>query len=463
MVLLEILNNIREIKLVLLRNAFSLCRFFIWYRTPLRSTRRHFRILLLLTGISVAGLFIETLSASEHFFGNPISEIKIYGNQKTKSALVITWSGLKPGQILNQQQLNLARQNLLDTELFKQVVIKTESEDDRVLVNIYLEEKYFTLLLPRLSRNADGDVKTGLRLRMHNLNGADQTLNVLVEKADLSTGDTSNRYRIKYDFPQHSKPYDYRFTISESTTNTDDSGFLNVVYEDLLSVSILRDWHTAFTSIPLTLTASATFQNIQLQKPYPVALNELEAGRFNRLSLQLEYDDVHNEEYRRYGRYFSLSYQQGLESLDSDYASNITEFEARHYYRLNQLDNFNSRVFAGYAHDAPFSHPFYEIGSAGTLRGLDKESFSGNVLLFANLEYVKGFANFQSLRGSLFVDVGNVYNDLDEVDFSDLRTTFGLGIRWKATSFVKTDLFIDLAYDREKDETKVYGGTSLDF
>ena len=172
---------------------------------------------------------------------------------------------------------------------------------------------------------------------------------------------------------------------------------------------------------------------------------------------------MHNEEYRRYGRYFSLSYHQGLSSLDSDYASNITEFEARHYYRLNQLDNFNSRIFAGYAHDAPFNHPFYEIGSAGTLRGLDKESFSGNVLFFANLEYVKGFANFQSLHGSLFVDVGNVYNDLDEIDFSDLRTTFGLGIRWKATSFVETDLFIDLAYDREKDETKVYGGTSLNF
>ena len=188
--------------------------------------------------------------------------------------------------------------------------------------------------------------------------------------------------------------------MSESTTNTDDNGFLNVVYEDYFSLSVVRDWHTSLTSLPLRLTTSATYQKIVLSEPYPLVLNELEAGHFNRLSLQLEYDDMHNEEYRRYGRYYSLSYHQGLGSLNSDYASNITELEARHYLRLGQWDNFNSRLFAGYAHDTPFSHPYYEIGSSDNIRGLDKESFSGNVLLFANLEYVKGFARHPSFRVS---------------------------------------------------------------
>ena len=318
-------------------------------------------------------------------------------------------------------------------------------------------------MLPRLSRNADGDVKTGLRLRMHNLNGADQTLRALVEKSDLSTGDTGKRYRFMYDIPQFSKPYDYRFAVSQSNTNTEDNGFSNVVYEDIFSVSIVRDWHTSFSSQPLTLTTSAAFQNIRLREPYPIELNELQAGRFNRLSLKLEYDDVHNEQYRRYGRYLSISYQQGLESLNSDYESNITELEARHYYRLNSLDNFNSRLFAGYAHDAPFSHPYYDIGSADTIRGLSKESFSGNVLLFANLEYVIGFRRFPSFRGSLFLDIGNVYNGLNDIDSSDLHSSIGLGIRWKASSFVETDLFIDLAYDTETGENELYGGTSLNF
>ena len=298
---------------------------------------------------------------------------------------------------------------------------------------------------------------------MHNLNGANQTLSALVEKADLSTGEPSKRYRVSYELPQYSKPYEYQFSISQSTTHTEDAGFSNVVFEDYFLLAIKRDWYTSISPQPLTLTVSAIYQNIVLREPYPPALNELEAGRFNRLGLRVEFDDVHYEKYRRYGRYYSLTYQQGLASLGSDYTSNITELDARHYYRLNSLDNFNSRVFAGYAHDAPFDHPFYDIGSAGTLRGLEQESFSGDVLVFANLEYIKGFTQYPSFRTSLFVDIGNVYDNLNEVDFSDLRTSIGVGIRWKIASFVQTDLFIDWAYDTETGENKVYGGTSFTF
>jgi outer membrane protein assembly factor BamA len=433
------------------------------FRRPPRPALFTLKLFIVLIAITASGLFPKTVLASEHLFGKPISEIRIHGNSKTRSDVVIYWSELEIGQVISQETLDLARQNILDTDLFKLVSIELESDPDRQIVNIYLEEKYFTILLPRISRNADGDVKIGLRLRKHNINGADQTLKALVEKADLSTGDTSRRYQIKYDFPQFSKPYHYRFTLSESTTNTDDDGFLNVVYEDIFSFSIVRDWHTSFISLPLTLTTSATYQKIVLREPYPDILNELEAGHFNRLSLKLEYDDVHNEEYRRFGRYYSLTYHQGLASLDSDYASNITEFEARHYYRLSERDNFNSRLFAGYAHDTPFSHPFYEIGSAGNIRGLDKESCSGNVKLFVKIEYVKGFTKYPSFRGSLFLDIGNVYDSLNDVDLSDMKTSIGFGLRWKATSFVNTDLFIDLAYDTDTGENKVYGGTSLNF
>ena len=414
-------------------------------------------------GFSVSGLFQGTLSANEHLFGNPISEIRVQGNRKTRSELVIVWSELKIGQILSQDILNLARQNILDFELFKQVSVEAASDDGRVIVNISLEEKYFTLVLPTLRRNADGDVKTGLRLRMHNLNGANQTLSAVVEKADLSTGETSKRYRVSYQLPQYSKPYEYQFSVSQSTTNTEEAGFSNVEYEDFFLLAIERDWHTSISPRPLTLTISAIYQEISLREPYPPVLNELEAGRFNRLGLRIEYDDVHYEKYRRYGRYYSLTYQQGLESLGSDYRSNITELDARHYYRLNPLDNFNSRVFAGYAHDAPFNRSYYNIGSADTLRGLEREAFSGDVLVFANLEYIKGFSQYPSFRTSLFLDIGNVYDNPKGVDFSDLRTSIGLGIRWKIASFVHTDLFIDWAYDTETGESKAYGGTSFNF
>ncbi len=414
-------------------------------------------------GFTVSGLLQGTLSANEHLFGNPIAEIRVQGNRKTRSDLVIVWSELKIGQILSRDILNLARQNILDIELFKQVSVEAESDDGQVIVNISLEEKFFTLVLPTLRRNADGDVKTGVRLKMHNLNGANQTLSALVEKADIATGETGERYRVSYELPQYSKPYEYKFSISQSTTHTEDAGFTNVEYEDLFSVSIKRDWRTSISTQPLTFTVSAIYQDVDLREPYPPALNELEAGRFNRLGLRIEFDDINYEKYRRYGRYYSLTYQQGLTNLGSDYTSNITELDARHYYRLNSLDNFNSRVFAGYAHNAPFDQPYYDIGSSDTLRGLERDSFSGDVLVFANLEYIKGFAKYRTFRTSLFIDIGNVYDDLNGVDFSDLRTSIGLGIRWKIVSFVQTDLIIDWAYDTETGENRAYGGTSFNF
>jgi len=234
-----------------------------------RATWFYFKLLILLPGFVLSGLFLGTVSANEQLFGNPITEIRVQGNRKTRTDIVIIWSNLKTEQILSRDILNLARQNILDKELFKQVSVEAESEDGRVIVNIILEEKYFTLLLPSLRRNSDGDVGVGLRLKVNNLNGANQTLSAVVEQVDLSTGETSRRYRISYELPQYSKPYEYHISVGQSTSHTEDAGFFNVRYEDFFAVSIQRDWDTSFTSQPLTLTASAKYQDISLREPYP--------------------------------------------------------------------------------------------------------------------------------------------------------------------------------------------------
>ncbi len=149
-------------------------------------------------------------------------------------------------------------------------MVEAESDDGRVIVNISLEEKFFILLLPTLRRNSDGDVKTGLRLKIHNLNGANQTLSVVVQNTDLSTDETSKRYRISYELPQYSNPYEYQFSISQSTTHTEDAGFSNVEYEDSFLLAIKRDWYTSISPQPLTLTVSAIYQDIVLREPYPL-------------------------------------------------------------------------------------------------------------------------------------------------------------------------------------------------
>ena len=82
---------------------------------------------------------------------------------------------------------------------------------------------------------------------------------------------------------------------------------------------------------------------------------------------------------------------------------------------------------------------------------------------FSNLEYVFSYKKMPAFAHTLFVDVGNVYYDLEDVDFTDFHYTVGTGLRWKLESFVKTELFLDYGYNPETQEGKLYGGTSLNF
>lgn len=403
------------------------------------------------------------LFANPHSFELPVSKIVISGNDKTQTRFILKWSELRPGQVLTRADIKTAQQNILDTGLFKRVDINTIEYGEQVQVNIDLEEKYYTLLLPRLSRNSNGDIKSGVKLNMHNIDGADQTLYLLVEQTDQSDGDNLERYRIDYRLPQYSKPYHYRWRLGESRRDTFEDDFRNTEYSKYLSFSVARDLNSQLLQSPVRFQIGLTLEQVSLAQPYPVSFNEIEAGDFNRIGLLLEYNNVHLQRYRRFGRYFSLSYRQGLDELESDHYSRIVEFESKIYRPLNSRDNINSRFFLGISEDSPFNSPYYDLGGAHNLRGMERSAISGNVLAFANFEYIKGYSAYPHFRSSLFFDIGNVYDDAKSIDLEDIHTAVGFGMRWKLSSFIKTDLFIDVAYDPDSTETRVYGGTSLNF
>ncbi len=401
--------------------------------------------------------------ANPHLYDRQISQIRVFGNESTQTRFVLKWANLSPGDILTRDTLRQARQNILDTALFKRANLNTFADGEHIGIDIELEEKHFTLLLPRLDRNSNGDVKSGLKLRMHNIGGANQTLNMLVEQTELSNGDDDQKYRIEYKLPQYSKPYYFKWRLSQSTRNTTEDGFLNTEFRDFLSFSIARNFQSSIFRQSLILSTSLKFERVRLDTPYPASFNEIEAGDFHRLGLDVEYNTVHRHRFKRLGRHFSLSYKQGFTELKSDYISRILEFESMVFRPLNSLDNFNSRVFLGVSKDSPFNSPFYDLGGAGNVRGVERDAFSGDALVFGNFEYVMGYHEYPGFRSSLFVDIGNVYDDVQSIDLGDIYSTIGVGMRWKLTSFIKTDLFIDIAYNPKDQETFVYGGTSLNF
>ena len=110
-----------------------------------------------------------------------MAQIIVEGNTKTKTRFVLKWEKIFEGDSISQLKLDQTRQNILDTELFKEVTLQTEMRQSKLTLIIQLKEKYYTLLLPRLSRNGDGDIKLGVNLKLSNINGVNQKLNLLAE------------------------------------------------------------------------------------------------------------------------------------------------------------------------------------------------------------------------------------------------------------------------------------------
>lgn len=75
--------------------------------------------------------------------------------------------------------------------------------------------------------------------------------------------------------------------------------------------------------------------------------------------------------------------------------------------------------------------PFYELsmlGDAANLRGFDQNRFRGRGMLFFNFEY--RYPVWDTWDAVIFLDEGQVYDDLSDIELSAFHTAVGAGIRF---------------------------------
>ncbi len=396
--------------------------------------------------------------------GTPIDRFVITGNDRTQEKFLQKWTGLGPGKILTPEALELAEQELLDRGLFREIRFASDRDTGgEVVLRLDLVEKRYTLLLPRASRNNDGDVKAGFRLRMNNLQGADRSFTALIQQEDQHDGDDAEEIELKYSMEMFDRPYELEWKVEHIVENTEVENFENIETSNEFSFVVARDWWIEGWSIPLTLSTGIIIEDVELDRPYPDSLDAIEAGRFNRVEIGFRLDNVHRDRFRRFGSLYSLSLERGFDWLGSDFTSNIVTFELRGFRPINPYDSFEYRLIFAASNDSPFGRLRFGLGGGSTLRGLEEFDDRGDARIFTNIEYVFAYRKRPQLRHTLFVDIGNVWDDLESIKLSDWEYTIGTGFRWKIDAFVKTDLFIDYGYDVENSEGKLYGGTSLNF
>ncbi len=161
------------------------------------------------------------------------------------------------------------------------------------------------------------------------------------------------------------------------------------------------------------------------------------------ISLTLTRDTRDDAFFPRHGSVITYSAKVAGGVLGGNIYTIKHQINAIQYFALPYKTTFSIRGQAGYlrgygGHDAPIYERFF-LGGINTLRGFDTRTVSpkdpltgdligGNTMFVTNLEFLFPLVKGQKIRGLLFFDAGNAYEG--NVDFSDIRTAVGTGIRW---------------------------------
>ena len=119
------------------------------------------------------------------------------------------------------------------------------------------------------------------------------------------------------------------------------------------------------------------------------------------------------------------------------------EGEAVKFFQLPWDTVLSLHGTAGYVHgyegrEAPIYERYF-LGGINSIRGFETRAvgpkdlatgdlIGGNTMFVANAEYLFPLFPEQNIRGLVFFDLGNAYKG--RIDFSDVRTSAGTGIRW---------------------------------
>ncbi|MGB6376002.1 MAG: BamA/TamA family outer membrane protein, partial [Syntrophobacteria bacterium] len=72
----------------------------------------------------------------------------------------------------------------------------------------------------------------------------------------------------------------------------------------------------------------------------------------------------------------------------------------------------------------------FDSGDVSPLDPLTGDRIGGNKMVLFNAEFLFPLVEQQGIRGVLFFDAGNSYDDSDNIDLGDLKYAVGYGIRW---------------------------------
>lgn len=394
-----------------------------------------------------------------------IVAIRFVGNKVTRPSVMLQEMTIHVGDPVNRRKIDASRQAIMNLGLFKSVKTKLLPATGGKILQISVKEKYYVLPLPRLSRNADGDISYGGAVTLDNFMGLNQHVQMVYQRTipkDLNTT-TIHSWSLNYQYPRIVGT-NYGVSVSGGRQRNDvtagpagvgqgiyrfDGRSLNVMVTKFLFGGPSAGWTGG-----LGVAWADNFYQYVSGQP-----GLYQTARTVALTAALGYTDVQNLIYDRKGFAYGYNLQVGARPFGSDYGFVEHLLYVRSYFPIGDIpyQNLNMQLQVGLSSGYPA--PVFYLGGSDTLRGFPRNSLYGRAFVLANIQYLRPIDGHPAWRGVLFADIGNAYPNDAHIDLTHLETDVGTGLRWRIRSFVNVELRLDLGYGINDHNAKIYAGT----
>jgi len=345
-----------------------------------------------------------------------IIDIRFVGNTVTQPQVMLQEMVVRIGGPVDLGRIETSRQAIMNLGIFKDVRAELLPAEGGEILQIAVQEKYYFLPIPRLNRNADGDISYGAQLRLDNIAGLNQQMKLTYEtqqSADANTNPVKD-WSLSYSYPRvMGTPYNIDFNAhnarNDIDVNTDGmrtAEYSHSGYNATLRVSrfLAREGPSRGWRVGGGLSLSEEQYQYVSGTPGLYANSQTAAW----LGL-IDYTDIRDYLYSRAGQSYGYDIERGLFGLGSDYEYTKHNFYFRNYMLVTEKPhhNLDLQLRLGFSDGVPGDT--FTLGSSDTLRGYERDSVPGRSFALANVQYLAPLFDQKEVRGVIFMDVGNAY------------------------------------------------------
>lgn len=365
--------------------------------------------------------------------------ISISGNTKTRDKVIRRELRVKEGDLFSATGLRHSHMNLQRLGFFDKVGMNNTkgSTEDKMNLDIVISERPTGAFSVGAGYSSFNDVFGLIRISQNNLFGKGQHLSV-----QATLGGRSNEYSLSFTEPWL---YDIPLAVGFEIFNRD------VDYDDYNKTSaglILRAGYPIMDYV--RLSGRYKYEEIEIGDVTEYAswhIKELEGESSTSSVTGMIKRDTRNRFFnptRGSNNSFSVEYAGGAlggTNYFTRYVMNsgwfFPSFWKDHAFFIRGKFGYIAEREGG---DLPAYEKFY-LGGINTVRGFDWASISptdpetgtkigGEKMTLFNFEYIFPLAGESGLVAVLFFDQGNVWYEEDTWDITDLRQSYGAGVRY---------------------------------